>query len=42
MNHTALRYALAVGLRLTGFAHLLTNAPLLRLPYYLPSGPALF
>lgn len=42
MNHTALRYALGSGLRLTGFAHLLTTAPLLRLPYYLPSGPGLF
>lgn len=41
-NHAALRYALEAGLRLTGFAHLLTSRPFGRLDQYLPSGPSLF
>ena len=42
MNHTALRFVLDAGLRLTSFSHLLTTAPVGRLEQYLPSGPSLF
>jgi GNAT superfamily N-acetyltransferase len=39
INHLALRFALDSGLRLAGFAHLLTTAPFGRMEQYLPSGP---
>ena len=42
MNHDALQFAFAAGLRLTGFAHLFTSSPFGHLDRYLPSGPALF
>lgn len=42
VNHDAIRFALRVGLRFTGFSHLLTTAPFGRMEQYLPSGPALF
>jgi hypothetical protein len=42
MNHDALRFGFESGLRLTGFAHLLTSAPFGHLERYLPSGPGLF
>jgi GNAT superfamily N-acetyltransferase len=42
LNHAALRFALQVGLRLTGYSHLLTTAPVGRMEQYLPSGPSLF
>jgi hypothetical protein len=42
MNHDAIQFALAAGLRLTGFAHLLTSAPFGHLDRYLPSGPLIF
>lgn len=41
-NHAVLRYTLDTGLRLTSFAHLLTNTPFEHLDQYLPSGPGLF
>ncbi len=42
INHSALRFALDSGLRLTSFAHFLTTAPFGRMEGYLPSGPSLF
>ena len=42
MNHDAIQFALAAGLRLTGFSHLLTTSPFGHLDRYLPSGPAIF
>ena len=42
MNHDALQFSLAAGLRLTGFVHLLMTSPFGHLDRYLPSGPALF
>ena len=42
MNHGALRFAFASGLRLTNVANLLMSAPFGHLQQYLPSGPALF
>ncbi len=42
INHTAIRFALRTGLRLTGFSHLLTTAPFGIMEQYLPSGPLLF
>jgi hypothetical protein len=41
-NHTAIRFALGSGLRLTAFSHLLTSAPFGRMEQYLSSGPSLF
>lgn len=41
-NHTAIQAALAAGLRLQGFAHLLTTEPFGRMEQYIPSGPSLF
>lgn len=41
-NHTAIRFALAHGLRLASVSHLLTSAPFGRLDRYVSSGPALF
>lgn len=41
-NHDAVRFALAAGLRLAGYSHLLTTAPFGRLERYVPSGPTLF
>ncbi|MBD0373095.1 MAG: hypothetical protein ICV60_19800 [Pyrinomonadaceae bacterium] len=42
INHTAIRFALSRGLRLTGFSHLLTSAPFGQMQQYLSSGPSLF
>lgn len=42
INHTALRFALEAGLRLTGYSHLLATAPIGQMERYLPSGPSLF
>ena len=43
INHDAIRFALAHGLRFSGaHAHLLTTAPFGRLGQYLPSGPSLY
>jgi len=41
-NHDAIRFALATGLRLVGYSHLLTTAPFGHLDRYAPSGPTLF
>lgn len=41
-NHTAIRLALAVGLKLDGFSHFLTTGPVGRPAQYLPSGPLLY
>jgi GNAT superfamily N-acetyltransferase len=41
-NHEAIRFALARGLRLAGYSHLLTTAPFGHLDRYAPSGPTLF
>ena len=41
-NHDAIRFALAQGLRLAGYSHLLTTAPFGHLDRYAPSGPTLF
>jgi GNAT superfamily N-acetyltransferase len=42
INHSALRFALDSGLRLTSFAHFLTTAPFGRIEGYLPWGPGLY
>lgn len=42
INHTAIRFALQRGLRLTAFSHLLTSAPFGLMEQYLASGPLLF
>ncbi len=42
MNHDAIRWCLARGLRLFAFSHWLTTAPFGKLDRYLPSGPTLF
>lgn len=42
INHAALQFALASGLRLMGFAHFLTTSPFGYMEHYLPSGPALY
>jgi hypothetical protein len=42
MNHAAIRFAFDVGLRLTGFSHLLMTASFAHLEQYVPSGPAIF
>jgi GNAT superfamily N-acetyltransferase len=42
VNHTAIRFALHVGLRLSAYSHFLTTAPFGRMEQYLPSGPLLF
>lgn len=43
INHAAIRFALAHGLRFGGaYAHLLTSAPFGRLEQYIPSGPSLY
>ncbi len=42
MNHTALRVALASGLRLVRASHLLWTEPIGAMQRYLPSGPLLF
>ena len=41
-NHDTIRFALASGLRLVGYSHLLTTAPFGNLDRYAPSGPTLF
>lgn len=42
INHDAIRFALASGLRLTAMAQLFTSAPFGRMEQYLASGPSLF
>jgi GNAT superfamily N-acetyltransferase len=42
INHTAIRFALHAGLRLSAYSHLLTTAPFGRMEQYLASGPLLF
>ena len=42
INHDAIRFALACGLRLNAMAHLFTSAPFGRIEQYLASGPSLF
>jgi GNAT superfamily N-acetyltransferase len=42
INHAAIRFALACGLRLSAYAHLLTTATFGKLQQYLSSGPSLF
>ncbi|HEY0099247.1 MAG TPA: GNAT family N-acetyltransferase [Pyrinomonadaceae bacterium] len=42
INHDAIRFALACGLRLNAMAHLFTSAPFGRMEQYLASGPTLF
>jgi GNAT superfamily N-acetyltransferase len=42
VNHAALRFVLASGLRLAAFSHLLTTAPFGNMQQYLSSGPSLF
>lgn len=42
INHTAIRFALRAGLRLSAYSHLLTTAPFGRMQQYLASGPLLF
>lgn len=42
VNHTAIRFALRAGLRLSAYSHLLTTAPFGRMEQYLASGPLLF
>jgi len=41
-NHDTIRFALAHGLRLAGYSHLLTTASFGNLDRYAPSGPTLF
>jgi GNAT superfamily N-acetyltransferase len=41
-NHDTIRFALANGLRLVGYSHLLTTASFGHLERYAPSGPTLF
>ena len=41
-NHGAVRFAFGTGLRLSGYAHLLTTGPFGRLEQYIASGPSLF
>ncbi|MGH2492976.1 MAG: GNAT family N-acetyltransferase [Candidatus Limnocylindria bacterium] len=41
-SHDTIRFALATGLRLAGYSHLLTTAPFGHLDRYAPSGPTLF
>ena len=41
-NHDTIHFALAHGLRLAGYSHLLTTAPFGHLERYVPSGPTLF
>ena len=42
VNYAAIRAALAVGLKVEGYGHLLTHGPLGSLERYVPSGPLLF
>ncbi len=42
VNHAALQFALDIGLRLTGTAHLLATSPFGCMEQYVPSGPSLF
>ncbi len=42
MNHAALRFAVASGLRLANISHLLMSGAFAHLEQYIPSGPALF
>jgi len=41
-NHAAIRFALQANLKLSGYGHLLTTAPIGRMEKYLTSGPSLF
>jgi hypothetical protein len=42
INHVAVRYALASGLRLVSYSHLLTTSSFGRMEQYVPSGPLFF
>jgi hypothetical protein len=42
VNHAAIRFALAAGLRLVNHSHFLTTAPFGRFERYVASGPSLF
>lgn len=42
VNHAAIRFALAGGLRLSAYSHLLATAPFGHMQQYLSSGPSLF
>lgn len=42
INHDAIRFAFACGLRLSAMSHLFTSAPIGRMEQYLASGPSLF
>jgi GNAT superfamily N-acetyltransferase len=42
VNHQGIRFALELGLRLSGVAHLLLTAPVGQLERYVPSGPEFF
>jgi len=42
VNHAAIRFALAAGLRFANHSHFLTTSPFGRMERYLPSGPSLF
>jgi len=42
VNHDTIRFALASGLRLAGYSHLLRTGPFGHLERYVPSGPTLF
>jgi GNAT superfamily N-acetyltransferase len=42
INHAAIRFALRMNLKLTGYGHLLTTAPFGQMEKYLTSGPSLF
>ncbi|MBA2731740.1 MAG: GNAT family N-acetyltransferase [Acidobacteria bacterium] len=41
-NHAAIRFALQMNLKLSGYGHLLTTAPFGQMEKYLTSGPSLF
>ncbi|MCA1612889.1 MAG: GNAT family N-acetyltransferase [Acidobacteria bacterium] len=42
VNHNAIRFALAAGMRFTGYSHFFTTAPFGRMEHYVPSGPMLY
>lgn len=42
LNHRAIRFALEINLKLTGYGHILTSAPFGEMQKYLTSGPSLF
>lgn len=42
VNHDAIRFALAAGMRFTGYSHFFATAPFGRMERYVPSGPMLY